>query len=377
MHLLHAPYSRFGNLPNGHSPLCNEVKFYQNYAISTKQYWTKTLLNTGCVDVSPASFLEMRKKIKYKNCFVFARGAIGDSMWCMPICKAIKENHPGCYIVVSPDPKAVSVWRYVPYVDHLVPDTYSTINAVVKTCDQVFDFSGIATCIPKYKNMDPIDATFDIAGLEPYKEKDRMRPHLVCTADEGMQMQAKLMLEKVNVKTDKIVSIAVETSTPNRNYPKEHILDLTKRLILSGIKVVWLGESKDFGQYEKLSEYEKGCCVDFVGKISLREAMAVINLSDCVVTQNSSLLIIAASLNIPQVTLFGAFSFKQRVKYYEKIHVIQGAACGKQCNEHWTECMYGHPAPCMRSITPDKVIIATKAMMMKFPRNAEARMAVE
>jgi heptosyltransferase-2 len=148
-------------------------------------------------------------------------------------------------------------------------------------------------------------------------------------------------------------------------------------LILSGKKVVWLGESKDYNQYEKLSDYEKKNCVDFVGEISLREAMTIINLSDCVVTQNSALMIITASLNIPQVALFGAFSFKQRVKYYEKIHVIQGAACGEQCGEHWTECRFGHPAPCMRSIEPKQVFNTINQMLRDYPRNTENRMAVE
>ena len=114
-----------------------------------------------------------------------------------------------------------------------------------------------------------------------------------------------------------------------------------------------------------------------MNKTSLRELLALLNLADCAVTVNSSTLIMASSLETPQVSLFGAFNHKIRTKYYDRCTVISGEACKTKCEQHWTECPLGHPSPCMRDIKPELVAQIVEQTISKFPRDLEGRGAIE
>jgi ADP-heptose:LPS heptosyltransferase len=377
MYLLQAPVSKFGLIPSGNKIICDDVKFFNNVGLCTKQYWYKVHINAGCVDVSPQNFKELRKQRPIKSCLIMALGGIGDSLWNMPIARAIKEQNLDCCVCVCPEPKAAPLWKHVPYVSSLVTSEFWSLQAVINTVDQVYDFGGIATYMKQFKNTDPVEAIFKLAEIEPYTDKSKMRPWLVCTADEGQKAQAFLREKNVNTKTDKIVTICVEASTANRNYPKQHILELTKALINSGYKTIWIGESKDYRLDEGLADHEKKCHANLVGKTNLRESMATIALSDCVVAPNSSMMVVAASLCIPTVGLFGAFDFRTRTKYYDKFFAIQGQACKSPCGDHWTECPFGHPAPCMRDITPGLVFDTVEKAISQYPRNPIHKEAIE
>jgi ADP-heptose:LPS heptosyltransferase len=88
-------------------------------------------------------------------------------------------------------------------------------------------------------------------------------------------------------------------------------------------------------------------------------------------------MVIAASLEIPTIGLFGAFGPKNRIKYYDKFVAISGKTKCAPCEEHWTECKEGHPAPCMRAITPEQVFSAAKYMLLEYPRNKKGKLPTQ
>ena len=105
--------------------------------------------------------------------------------------------------------------------------------------------------------------------------------------------------------------------------------------------------------------------------------MAIIAISDLYIGPNSGLMVIATSLGIPTVGLFGAFNPAIRAKFYERFCAVWGRPKCAPCGEHWTECRLGHPAPCMKLVDPVQVYATAQKLLSKFPRHLLEKMPIE
>jgi len=410
MYLLYAPPEKFNRLPAGTALVSDEVKFYNNVAFCPKFYWKKHHILQGCRDITPGWMIRKRQNRILNNILVVVGGGYGDVMWSMPFVKALRAKHPQSKILIACEERAMPIWLAFPYANMCVKDEFWNLQNLIRTADEVYDFGGIATILKKEMRLDPIEATFKMAELPLPKDRKDCRPHLVVQLDEGKKMQARLKRDGVDIEKARIVTIALESSTPNRNWPFFHVRLLTERLLKDGYKVVWLSESKDFGDsyffgckcgYEfSLSIKEPPCnmawecpschsqnvvaqftrpdgLLNWGGKTSMREAMALIALSDCFVGPNSGLMVVSTSLEIPTVGLFGAFNPNLRAKFYDKFVSVWGHTACAPCNEHWTECHLGYPAPCMKVITVDMVHGAVKKLLATYPRQIVGKLPIE
>ena len=406
MYILKAPVEKFGRLPAKSPLITEEVLFTNNIAYCPKYFWKKWHCFQGCIDITPGFMKNLRKERELGNILFIATGGLGDIMWCMPFMKAAKQRWPKARIIVATEEKAMPLFQGVPFANLCVKDEYWNMQALIRNAHEVFDFSGIATMFKKEMNMDPIDATFFDGELPRPKNRKDCRPMLVLTIDEGKQAEALLRNNGIDPAKDRIISIALESSTPNRNWPHAYTKELTKRLIEAGNKVVWLSESKDFGNsyfYEcdcgtpfdftshtlpKSLTWECPLCkkdnrietikqvegvVNLGGKTNIRQAMAIIALSDVFIGPNSGLMVIATALETPTIGLFGAFEPRRITQYYDKFAYIWGHAKCAPCLEHWTECKFGYPSPCMRIITVDMVHGKTNEMLTRYPKKPQER----
>jgi len=354
--------------------------------------------------------LKDRKHRDLKSILFITRGGIGDVLWIMPVIKAVRELHPKALIAVSTEAKSAAVFEQFPYVNFTVKNELWSIQNLIRTSDEVFDFGGIATVFKKLMKMDPIDATFNEAGLTPPKNRKDGRPHIVITADEGKRAEALLRRKGINPSGGKIVAIVTEASTPNRNWPMSYIRTLTQMFLDDGCQVIWLSEKENvknshsttckcgyeiaFSTTEEDLDLVAECpaChesvtikkfttgkgfANFASSTNIRQAMSMIALCDLVVSPVTAPLVMATSFEIPTVGLFGAFSTKNRTKYYDKFLAVEGKSKCRPCAEHWTECRFGTPAPCMRSILPEEVFKAGKILLTKYPRSLAGKLATE
>lgn len=269
------------------------------------------------------------------------------------------------------------VWLGVPFANMCVKDEFWNLQQLIRSADEVFDFGGIATYMEKEMKLDPIEAIFRLGELPLPKDKKDCRPMLVITIDEGKRAEALLKKEGIDTKTDKIITIALESSTSNRNWVFEYVKDLTQQLILEGFKVIWLGESVDYETRMLDDETNAIGAVNLTHKTNLREAMAILALTDVFVGPSSGLLCIATALEIPSVGLFGAFNPRVRDKFYTKFIPIWNKIECTPCNEHWTECSKGHPAPCMKVITPGEVYKTIRKLNSLYPRMNIEKLPIE
>jgi len=377
MYLLYAAPEKFGKLPPKTPLITDEVLFTFNVAYCPKFFWKKYHIMQGCRDITPGWMIRMRHRRELNNILIIATGGIGDSMWCMPFAKALREKFPRSTILISCNERAMPVWQGAPYANMCVSDIFWNLQNLIRNADDVFDFGGIATYMEKEMKLDPIEAIFKLGELPLPKDKKDCRPMLVVTLDEGKRAEALLKREGINTKTDRIISIGLESSTSNRNWVFEYVKEVTRKLITDGFKVVWFGESSDYEKRLLDDETNAIGAVNLVHNTTLREAMAIIALSDVFVGPSSGLLCIATALEIPSVGLFGAFNPKVRDKFYTKFiglwHKIECAPC----NEHWTECVKGHPAPCMKVITPEEVHAAIIKLLSLYPRATIGKLPIE
>jgi ADP-heptose:LPS heptosyltransferase len=296
-------------------------------------------------------------------------------MWTMPFANALRKKHPQAAILIVCNERVMYVWQGVPYCNMCVKDEFWNMQGLVRGADEVFDFAGVAT--GKEKRLDPVESIFRIGELPLPKESRDCRPHLIVTIDEGKRAEALLRREGIEPKTDKIITIALESSTSNRNWVFEYVKELTRTLIADDFKVIWLGESTDY-ETRMLDDVTNSIgATNLVHRTNLREAMAIIALTDVFVGPASGLMIIATSLEIPTVGLFGAFNPQSRDKFYTKFVPIWHKIECAPCNEHWTECAKGHPAPCMKVIGPNEVYQAIKKLKTLYPRSLLGKLPIE
>ena len=410
MYLLRAPIKKFGQVPTRSPLMTDEVLFSHNIAFCPKHFWKKHHILQGCIDISPNWMIHERKNRELHRILIIATGGLGDSMWAMPVARYLREKHPRSRILIATDERCMPLWYKVPFADMCVKNEFWNLQSLIRNSDEVYDFGGIATCLKEEMKLDPIEATFKHVELDLPTEKTKLRPKLVVTIDEGKKIEARLTREGVDIAKDKIVVIALESSTPNRNWPFTYSKVLSKALVKEGYKVVWLSHTKDFGDtyfydcecgWELVStmkdppsklSFECPVCkkevrinevrapdgiINWAGKTDIRETMAIIALADIFIGPNSALMVIATSLLTPSIGLFGAFDPKLRAKFYEKFIGLFGKVQCAPCNEHWTECREGHPAPCMRVITPKEVYDALKTLIEKYPKDPIGRLPME
>ena len=369
MYLLRAPVSKFGKLPPNFPLISSEIKFTMNVAYCQHFYWYRVHIQQGCEDVTPKLFKKLRKEREFKQVIFLADGGIGDVLWNLPFIYNTKKLHPTCLIGVITSARNKAIFANLDYVNFTAENNIWNVEGLMRHADEVYDFGGMATMEKKYKEWDPVDATFDMAEIKRPKDLADMVPQISLTNDEGKKTVAHLKEKKIDVDKGKIVSICLHSSTPNRNYPLEHIKALSKKLQEEGNSVIWLGTEEKYNDSAILAWCDKNKIHNLVNQTSLREAFCILALSDLFIGPNSALMVAAASLGTPTIAIFGAFRAAHRCKYYEKFLAIEGKRACSPCSEHWTECSQGYPAPCMTQIFPQVVFEKALMMMKKYPKH--------
>lgn len=377
MYLLYAPPEKFGKIPPKTPLISEEVLFTHNVAYCPKFFWKKFHLLQGVRDVSPNWMRRARRSRTLNNILIIATGGMGDSMWSMPFAKSLRQKYPRARILIATEERNMFLWQGVPYADACVKDEFWNLQSLIRTSDEAWDFGGIATFMKKEMRMDPIEAIFSIAETPLPKEKKDCRPMLVITIDEGKAAEALLSKSNIDTKKDKIITIGLNSSTPNRDWPFDYAKEISAQFLHEGYKVIWLSDKKDFCRTDEDNIKTLEGAANFAGQLSIRQCMAIIALSDLYIGPNSALMVISTALNIPTVGLFGAFNPRTRTKFYEKFVPVCGKYKCAPCGEHWTECPEGHPAPCMKMISPMEVYNAGKDLLKKYPRSILGKRPIE
>ncbi len=144
-------------------------------------------------------------------------------------------------------------------------------------------------------------------------------------------------------------------------WPKESFRSVAQELQRTGFFCVFVGDEKSVPMINEIIQNENASennLISLAGKTSLRELMAILSLADCVLSNDSGPMHIAAALKRPLVAIFGSTNPARTGPW----------GCGKVLYKHvaCSPC-YLRTCPidfrCMHRITPEEVLSSIQEVM--------------
>lgn len=160
-------------------------------------------------------------------------------------------------------------------------------------------------------------------------------------------------------RNEKIVVVAPGTVWETKRYPEYYYTLLIKKLIDAGLKVVLIGSNQDFEIGLRIQKNIKNdfSCLNLIGKLTLKESISLINLSNLLICNDSAPTHMGVFTNTPVLTIYGStipeFGFYP-FRIEDKIVQIENLYC-KPCGIHGhMKCPEKH-FKCMIDLKPELV----------------------
>lgn len=175
-------------------------------------------------------------------------------------------------------------------------------------------------------------------------------PKLKTSMADSQQAMQKLAL---NATTPILALCPGAEFGPSKCWPLEYYAEVAKHWLSLG-KQVWLfGSTKDIDAAEKINALCDNQCVNLAGKTSLAEAIDLLALADCVVSNDSGLMHVAAALQRDLIVPYGSTSAAFTPPLAERVHILSENLACSPCFKR--TCPLGHHR-CMLDLKPEKVI---------------------
>ena len=152
---------------------------------------------------------------------------------------------------------------------------------------------------------------------------------------------------------DKYIVFAPGTSWESKEWPLEYYITLGKKLIADGFWIALAGGKADVAKSKVIHEGLESCkVVDFTGQTTIKELLALCQLSTLYVSGDTGPLHIAVASGVPVVAMYGPTKAHRTGPYGLCEVVVSKADCAgcmkKTCK----------PLKCMSAITPQEVYLA-------------------
>jgi len=216
---------------------------------------------------------------------------------------------------------------------------------------------------------DRIDSTLDLYMTVFNKIKKpvkRVYPQIKINAKDCSAVDRILSDYAINLNKT-LVAIYPGATHNTKKYPADQLIDFIKSFAPeNNVHFIIHGSEKD--KYEaQLIKLKCGNRVtDLCGTTSLSETIALINRMDCVLTNDSGPMHIAAALGKPQIAVFGATHTDLGFRpLNEKAIVLQAEICCQPCSLHGEESCPQGTFACMRSIGSEEISEALITLLEK------------
>ncbi len=145
---------------------------------------------------------------------------------------------------------------------------------------------------------------------------------------------------------------------PAKRWPAAYFAELADAKLAEGWEVWLFGSAKDAGITGEIQQRTGGRCLDLGGRTTLADCIDLMALTSAVVSNDSGLMHIAASLERTLVALYGSTAPDYNPPLSPRAKVVYLALECSPCYER--ECPLGH-LKCLREIEPARVLAQLSA----------------
>lgn len=195
---------------------------------------------------------------------------------------------------------------------------------------------------------------FCALGLEP----DALQPPEIPTpvlsiSDAGVE--SALAKHKLNKSEEILVLCPGAEYGPAKRWPEEYYAEVARYWLEKGGQVWLFGSNKDEPVTSQINALTENRCIDLAGRTSLGEAIDLMSLATHVVSNDSGLMHVAASLGRSLVAIYGSSDPGFTPPLNDGAKVLR---LGLDCSPCFKrECPLGH-LKCLKDLPPALVIAA-------------------
>ena len=298
-----------------------------------------------------SSYLRSRKRFDTKKTdgrtlVIVRHGGIGDLLFVSSIFKKIKILYPGLNIVLITQKRYHSIFKSLKYLDIVLDYSVKGLFKILSSDYALFLDNSIEGDFDSNR-----ENVYDLFAKK-YAEidLDDSEKHPIVYVDENSN--SYLLEEIPTLSSDKIkVGVQIVSGSPVRTPRLEFwvkvILSLIKKnpqcvvVIICDFKNKHLGtelalQLSNFGVTNEIINFG-----DYSRKVD--DLVSLITYLDFLVCPDSSVVHLAAALNVPSLSIYGPFPSRLRTKYYIKDNPINAMKSCAPCFTH------GHK-PCRNSV---------------------------
>lgn len=323
------------------------------------------------------------------NKLLFIRpGGLGDALLLLPVIELFAKQYPDAEIDILAEARNKSAYTFLktPHRIELYTDAGAFFRLRKNHYDVIIDTEqwyrlstvyarllkpgrliGFATNERARLLTDKVSYSLDDYELESFFHLLEPLGLVVSQADkrlgialeQKMVEQAKLLL--CNDDVDQWVAVFPGASLPEKRWPTENYCEVVKELQGKGFGVVIVGGETE-REVANIIEAETGC-TNLVGKTSLAETGGVLVNTDLLITGDSALLHLAASLEVPTVSLFGPSSPEKWSPQGKRHKFLQEEFECVPCSRygHIPSCPYD--VKCLNNLAPGDVLAAALELL--------------
>ena len=325
---------------------------------------------------------------------------IGDTILTVPFLRNLRRAEPGAYIAWMVAPGSSDVVKDVPYVDELIywdpvtihadsRGTHRTLSAKLafirelraKQFDKVyvlkrslssavlawltgarkrigFDTEGrgllLTTRVPYRHDLHEIENFLAVLKADGVAVSDDQLE--LWTKSEEDAKAARVLVEAGVGASEQLVALHPFSAVVERGWPLENFAELAALLVEKGYRPIVLGGPGDKERFAAVYHVFPKKAVSLVGKLTIRETVALIKKSSLFVGNDSGIMHVAAATGIPLVALFGPQSPLKFGPWSKKSVVIyKQFPCSPCGQKFFTECK---PSARMRPACVEEITVA-------------------
>ena len=325
-------------------------------------------------------------------------GALGDVARGFAVLEPIKKKYPDCKITWLVEPKCEGIVKLHPMIDNVIVfernNGWKGLKKLIKELrstnfDVTLDMqrhmkSGFFSIISgskqrigfHKKNSKEFNWIFNNEYIKYCNEQNtpKINQYIdfvkklninVDTISFGIDQSVYMNSLPNNLQNikEKVVSLIVGSSWKSKDWDIEGYKKLSIDLINLGYKIVFVGDKNkyedvntfiqsEFNSVHSNSSELQSLAINLLGKTSLKELLAILNISTICVGPDSGPAHLAAITNTRFISLFGPTSPDRVFPYGNRDLVIQSEI---GCNKCYRRECPGLNSLCMRLISPDIV----------------------